>query len=181
MNNVKIAAGRLDSIRRNLDVAIADLAAPSQWGDAYLSPTPTSEAYGVYRHYKGKLYEVVLVAIDEASMRPVVLYTTYEGSGNPLWMRTLKNFHSHVHPKNPFVWLWKWWQRRLGIAAGDLPRRFELTSHPPRRRIMERSLNNGSTPIGGIYTTVVGAGGGGSYNSGETVVLSDGTVMKNVK
>lgn len=49
-----------------------------------------------YRHYKGGLYEVVGVAIDEATLGPLVIYRPAEGNphyGQPLpWVRTLDNF-----------------------------------------------------------------------------------------
>lgn len=100
---------------------VSELSTRSVDGEAIL---PKS----VYRHYKtGHAYEVLLLSTDEASLRTLVHYTRYgaEHDGK-VWTRTQENFIGLVYPKNPLVRVWKWWQRQLGLAAGELPLRFTL-------------------------------------------------------
>lgn len=42
---------------------------------------------GIYEHYKGKRYEVVGVAMDEAELIPVVIYKPLYESSVKLWAR----------------------------------------------------------------------------------------------
>ena len=46
---------------------------------------------GKYRHYKGKLYEVIDLAIDSESLEEMVVYRPLYGEGR-LWVRPLKMF-----------------------------------------------------------------------------------------
>ncbi len=46
---------------------------------------------GRYRHFKGKEYEVVGVALDSESMRPMVVYRALYDEGG-LWIRPLEMF-----------------------------------------------------------------------------------------
>jgi hypothetical protein len=49
-----------------------------------------------FRHYKGGLYEVVNVAVDEASGEVVVIYRSEAKAY--IWMRTAQNFLEEVEP-----------------------------------------------------------------------------------
>lgn len=54
-----------------------------------------------YRHYKGNLYFIVLVVINECSLSPLIIYELASSSKDttPLqWSRTLHNFLSNVSP-----------------------------------------------------------------------------------
>lgn len=44
----------------------------------------------VYRHYKGGLYVVVCLSVNEASLEPMVTYRS--NAKGTIWTRTLKNF-----------------------------------------------------------------------------------------
>jgi hypothetical protein len=46
---------------------------------------------GRYRHFKGNEYEVIGVALDSESMRPMVLYRALYGEAG-LWVRPLEMF-----------------------------------------------------------------------------------------
>jgi hypothetical protein len=48
----------------------------------------------VYRHYKGGLYVIVAVAIDEASLEPMVVYRS--NRRGTTWIRTLANFIERI-------------------------------------------------------------------------------------
>jgi hypothetical protein len=44
----------------------------------------------IWRHYKGTLYTVLDVGINEATLEPVVIYV--ERNNEPPWIRTLSEF-----------------------------------------------------------------------------------------
>lgn len=48
----------------------------------------------VFRHYKGGLYTVVAVGIDEATMKPMVAYCS--NLRGDVWFRTLDNWQEPV-------------------------------------------------------------------------------------
>ena len=48
----------------------------------------------VYRHYKGGLYVVIIVAIHEETMEPMVVYRS--NARGTAWVRTLANFTEKV-------------------------------------------------------------------------------------
>ncbi len=56
-----------------------------------LDPLPSAPAPGVYRHYKGHLYEVLGVARHSEELAPCVLYRCLDEQGRPtdgqLWVR----------------------------------------------------------------------------------------------
>ena len=58
-----------------------------------------------YRHYKGGLYVVNMLATREADLEPMVCYQKYGDiiDEDKVWVRTAKNFHELVHPA--------WWKR----------------------------------------------------------------------
>lgn len=49
---------------------------------------------GVYRHYKGGLYVVLAVGIDEETGTPTVAYRS--NRRNTVWFRTVENFQGEV-------------------------------------------------------------------------------------
>lgn len=49
---------------------------------------------GRYRHYKGGEYELLLTAIDEATLEPLVVYRSL--SQSTVWVRTLENWNETV-------------------------------------------------------------------------------------
>lgn len=49
---------------------------------------------GVYRHYKGGLYVVLAISLDEATGEPLVTYRSNQKG--TYWTRTLRNFQEHV-------------------------------------------------------------------------------------
>lgn len=59
-----------------------------------LSPIPDL-APGLYRHYKGKNYEVVAVARHSETLEPMVVYRALYGEGG-LWVRPYAMFREHV-------------------------------------------------------------------------------------
>lgn len=68
---------------------------------------------GVYRHYKGKLYEVIGIANHSETLEPIVvyqaLYDTKEFGNHALWVRPLEMFletvdiDGKVQPRFEFV------------------------------------------------------------------------------
>ena len=138
MDNTQLAISNLKIINRQINDVLASLQRDDQWRIARCVQHTTS-LYGVYKHYKtGKYYEVLLISNGGGTLKPLVHYVRYDNADAQVWTRTIENFCSHVPPKNPFTRMWKWWQRQLGIAAGDLPKRFVLVPNLPRRRIIER-------------------------------------------
>ncbi|GIW62594.1 MAG: hypothetical protein KatS3mg090_0420 [Patescibacteria group bacterium] len=55
---------------------------------------------GIYRHYKGKFYEVIGIARHSETLEPLVvyraLYDSKEFGKNALWVRPLKMFLEEV-------------------------------------------------------------------------------------
>lgn len=52
---------------------------------------------GLYRHYKGKLYEVIGTARHSETLEELVVYkATYQPEGQNLWVRPLKMFTEMV-------------------------------------------------------------------------------------
>lgn len=52
---------------------------------------------GVYRHYKGKLYEVIGTALHSETLEKMVVYRPlYESTLSDLWVRPLKMFTETV-------------------------------------------------------------------------------------
>jgi hypothetical protein len=51
---------------------------------------------GIYRHYRGGLYCVFAVSLDEDTLAPLVHYYSYEKKTR--WTRTLVNFHGYLGP-----------------------------------------------------------------------------------
>lgn len=48
---------------------------------------------GLYKHYKGNLYEVIGVARHSETLEELVVYkATYQKEGENLWVRSLKMF-----------------------------------------------------------------------------------------
>ncbi len=62
---------------------------------------------GKYRHYKGKLYEVIYVARDSETLERLVvykaLYDSEEFGNNAVWTRPLKMFLEDVTVNNKQV------------------------------------------------------------------------------
>lgn len=56
-----------------------------------VEPLPTTPARGVYRHYKGNLYEVIGVVRHSEELAPYVLYRCLDNEGrfldDTLWVR----------------------------------------------------------------------------------------------
>lgn len=48
---------------------------------------------GLYRHYKGKIYDVLFVATHSETLEPLVVYkATYQSEGQNYWVRPLAMF-----------------------------------------------------------------------------------------
>ena len=58
--------------------------------DDSLPPLPTLQL-GTYRHYKGKLYEVLGVVRHSETLEPLVLYRPMQGDGT-IWVRPFEMF-----------------------------------------------------------------------------------------
>lgn len=58
--------------------------------DESLPPLPTLQL-GTYRHYKGKLYEVLGVVRHSETLAPLVLYRPMQGDGT-IWVRPFEMF-----------------------------------------------------------------------------------------
>jgi len=56
---------------------------------------PLIEA-GVYKHFKGQLYEVVGVGLDSETTKPVVIYIPLYESDVPFWVRSYEMFLEYV-------------------------------------------------------------------------------------
>lgn len=52
---------------------------------------------GLYKHYKGNIYEVMCVAKHSETLEDMVVYkATYQKEGENLWVRPLKMFFETV-------------------------------------------------------------------------------------
>jgi hypothetical protein len=52
---------------------------------------------GIYKHYKGKLYEVIGVARHSETLEVMVVYkATYQKDGENLWVRPLSMFTEKI-------------------------------------------------------------------------------------
>ena len=52
---------------------------------------------GLYKHYKGNIYEVIGVAKHSETLEDMVVYkATYQTEGGNLWVRSLKMFSESV-------------------------------------------------------------------------------------
>ncbi|MFN4265317.1 MAG: DUF1653 domain-containing protein [Aquabacterium sp.] len=58
--------------------------------DDSLPPLPTLQL-GTYRHYKGKLYEVLGMVRHSETLAPLVLYRPMQGDGT-IWVRPFEMF-----------------------------------------------------------------------------------------
>ena len=58
--------------------------------DDSLPPLPTLQL-GTYRHYKGRLYEVLGVVRHSETLAPLVLYRPMQGDGT-IWVRPFEMF-----------------------------------------------------------------------------------------
>ena len=48
---------------------------------------------GLYKHYKGKIYEVIDIATHSETLEKMVIYkATYQPDGENIWVRPLKMF-----------------------------------------------------------------------------------------
>ena len=57
----------------------------------------TDVELGLYKHYKGKIYEVIGVAKHSETLEKMVVYkATYQDEGKNLWVRPLKMFVEKV-------------------------------------------------------------------------------------
>lgn len=57
---------------------------------------------GIYRHYKGKDYEVIGIGKNEATLEDVVIYKALYDGGS-IWVRTLKVFEENVEVNGGIV------------------------------------------------------------------------------
>lgn len=52
---------------------------------------------GIYKHYKGKFYEVIDTATHSETLEKMVVYkATYQPEGENLWVRPLEMFNETV-------------------------------------------------------------------------------------
>jgi len=59
---------------------------------------------GLYKHYKGKIYEVIGVAKHSETLQELVVYkATYQTEGTNLWVRPAKMFSENVIVNNTTV------------------------------------------------------------------------------
>jgi hypothetical protein len=59
---------------------------------------------GIYKHYKGKLYDVISVATHSESLEKLVVYkATYQAEGENIWVRPLDMFQSLVEVNGELV------------------------------------------------------------------------------
>ena len=59
---------------------------------------------GLYKHYKGKVYEVIGVAHHSETLEELVVYkATYQKEGNNLWVRPLAMFIETIKIDEVFV------------------------------------------------------------------------------
>jgi len=60
-----------------------------------LPPLPTSTPSGLYRHYKGMLYEVIGTARHSETLEPLTVYRALYGQ-HGLWVRPTAMFAEHL-------------------------------------------------------------------------------------
>lgn len=61
----------------------------------------TAIKFGIYRHYKGKLYRVHYIATHSETKEPFVVYETlYDNEIDSHWIRPLKMFLEMVETKD---------------------------------------------------------------------------------
>jgi hypothetical protein len=62
---------------------------------------------GKYKHYKGKIYEVIGVGLDADSHEKVVvyrgLYDSVEFGNNPIWVKNISGFLENVEWESEVV------------------------------------------------------------------------------
>lgn len=63
--------------------------------DQDLAPLPTHTPPGLYRHYKGMLYEVLGTARHSETLEPMTVYRALYGE-HGLWVRPAAMFAEHV-------------------------------------------------------------------------------------
>lgn len=52
---------------------------------------------GLYKHYKGKIYEVIGIATHSETLEKLVVYkATYQKESESLWVRTLSMFTEEI-------------------------------------------------------------------------------------
>lgn len=52
---------------------------------------------GLYKHYKGKIYEVIGIATHSETLEKLVVYkATYQKEGENLWVRPLSMFTEEI-------------------------------------------------------------------------------------
>lgn len=51
---------------------------------------------GIYRHYKGNLYEVISVALHSETLEPLVIYKPLYETNVPFWVRPYELFIDNV-------------------------------------------------------------------------------------
>ncbi len=52
---------------------------------------------GLYKHYKGKIYEVIGIATHSETLEKMVVYkATYQKEGENLWVRPLSMFTEEI-------------------------------------------------------------------------------------
>ena len=65
---------------------------PAYGSEMYYAVPPS----GIYEHWKGGLYRLLLVARDEATGEPVVIYVSVSGGGGECWVRPLASWLDEV-------------------------------------------------------------------------------------
>ncbi len=52
---------------------------------------------GLYKHYKGKIYEVIGIATHSETLEKMIVYkATYQKEGENLWVRPLRMFTEEI-------------------------------------------------------------------------------------
>jgi len=65
---------------------------------------------GIYKHYKGNLYEVLYTATHSETLEEMVIYKALYDTGNPnpFWVRPLKMFTENIYLGNALVPRFQW-------------------------------------------------------------------------